>query len=206
MELSITCNKRDPKQKPKAIRREGRLPAVLYGHQGAESVALTVNTREAEFLVRDAAINNTLVSVNVPDMPWKGKALIREVQSHPWKGVLYHLSFFSIASQDSVEVVVSLNYTGIAKGVKDDGGVLDTMITDLAIKCPPGDIPEVIDVNVSDLGVGESLQIGELVLPEGVEAVADDSKVVVMVASTRTTSDSVEGDAGLASGEVAASE
>ena len=198
MELSITCSKRDLEQKPKAIRRAGRLPAVLYGHKGAESIALTVDGREAEFLVRDAAINNTLVNVSVPDMPWQGKALIREVQSHPWKNKLYHLSFFSIASQDSVEVVVPLNYTGTAKGVKDEGGILDTIVTELAIKCPPGDIPETIDINVSSLGVGDSLHVGELVLPNGVEAVADDSKVAVTVAAPRTSSETAgdgEGEA-----------
>lgn len=202
MELSITCSKRDLEQKPKAIRRAGRLPAVLYGHKGAESIALTVDGREAEFLVRDAAINNTLVNVSVPDMPWQGKALIREVQSHPWKNKLYHLSFFSIASQDSVEVVVPLNYTGTAKGVKDEGGILDTIVTELAIKCPPGDIPETIDINVSNLGVGDSLHVGELVLPNGVEAVADDSKVAVTVAAPRTSSE----PAGDGEGEVQTAE
>lgn len=206
MELSITCNKRDPQQKPKAVRRGGRLPAVLYGHKGAESVSLTVDTREAEFLVRDAAINNTLVNVNVPDIPWKGKVLIREVQAHPWKGSLYHLSFFSIASQDSVEVVVPLNYTGTAKGVKDDGGILDTIVTELAIKCPPDSIPEGIDINVSSLGVGDSLHVGELVLPAGVEAVADDSKVAVTVASPRTTAEVTEEATDSALGGVAGGE
>ncbi|MEM6424667.1 MAG: 50S ribosomal protein L25/general stress protein Ctc [Cyanobacteria bacterium P01_H01_bin.119] len=186
MELSITCSKRDLNQKPNAIRRGGRLPAVLYGHNGDESLALTVDTREADFLVRDASINNTLVTVDVPDLPWKGKALIREVQSHPWKSQLLHLSFFSVAAQDSVEVVVPLNYVGTAKGVRDEGGILDTIVTELAITCPPSDIPESIDVDVEALGVGESLHVGDLNLPKGVEAVADDVKVAVTVAAPRT--------------------
>lgn len=185
MELSIECSKRDGSMNPRAIRREGRLPAVLYGHNGTESVALTVNERDAEKLVRAASINNTLISVNVPDMPWKGKALLREVQTHPWKGKLYHLSFFSIAAQASVEVVVPVHYTGTPVGVKDDGGVLDIIVSELAIRCAPDSIPETLEVDVSDLAVGTNLHISDLKLPAGVEAAAETNKTVVTVGARR---------------------
>ncbi|MFE4105595.1 50S ribosomal protein L25/general stress protein Ctc [Almyronema epifaneia] len=181
MDLSIQCQKRDFSQNPKAIRREGRLPAVLYGHKGAESVALTVDAKEADMLLRQAAINNTLVTVQVPDLSWSGKALLREVQTHPWKNTIHHISFFSVAAQDEVEVVVPLSYTGEAKGVTNEGGTLDTLINELAIKCPPDAIPESIEINVSNLGVGDILRVGDLVLPAGVVAVAESEKSVVSV-------------------------
>lgn len=185
MELSIQCSKRDNAVNPRALRREGLLPAVLYGHNGTESVSLTVNGREAERLVRSASINNTLIDVNVPDMPWRGKALLREVQTHPWKSQLYHISFFSVAAQDSIEVVVPVNYTGTAKGVKDEGGTLDVIVSELAIRCAPGAIPEVLDVDVSALGVGENLHISDVTLPAGVEASAETNKTLVTVAGRR---------------------
>ncbi|MGF1522409.1 MAG: 50S ribosomal protein L25/general stress protein Ctc [Leptolyngbyaceae cyanobacterium] len=197
MELSIECSKRKEGSKPRALRREGLLPAVLYGHNGTESVALTVNEREAEKLVRAASINNTLINVKVPDMPWSGKALLREVQSHPWKSKLHHLSFFSIASQDSVEVVVPVHYTGTAKGVKDEGGTLDIMVSELGIRCAPDAIPENLDVDVSALAVGENLHISDLKLPAGVEAVSDADKTLVMVAAPRTAPvDGADAEAG----------
>jgi large subunit ribosomal protein L25 len=192
MELSIECSKRDASTNPRALRREGLLPAVLYGHNGAESISLTVNERDAEKLVRDAAINNTLITVNVPDITWSGKALLREVQSHPWKGKLQHLSFFSVGTHDSIDLVVPLNYTGTAKGVKEEGGTLDIVVSELAIRCAPDAIPESLEVDVSGLAVGENLHISDLKLPPGVEAVADTDKTLVNVASPRTVAQEAE--------------
>ncbi|RZM82373.1 50S ribosomal protein L25/general stress protein Ctc [Leptolyngbya iicbica] len=192
MELSIECQKRDASVNPRALRREGQIPAVLYGHDGDASVALTVDQRSAERLVRSASINNTLINVSVPEMPWTGQALLREVQTHPWKDKLYHLSFFSIASQSSVDVVVPVHYVGTAKGVKDEGGTLDIMVSELAIRCAPGAIPESVDIDVSDLAVGENLHISNLKLPAGVEAIADTDKTLVNVAAPRTVASEQE--------------
>lgn len=195
-QLSINCQKREPTVNPRALRRQGQLPAVLYGHQGAESVSLTVNTKDAEAIVRYAAINNTLIQVNVPDMSWSGQALLREVQAHPWKGELYHVSFFSVAAQDEVEVEVPLNFTGTPMGVKDEGGTLDILVNEMAIKCAPDNIPETLDIDVSNLSVSDSLHIGDLVLPEGITAVADASKAVVTVlAPSQTAAVSAEAEA-----------
>ncbi|MEO1351198.1 MAG: 50S ribosomal protein L25/general stress protein Ctc [Cyanobacteria bacterium J06635_15] len=192
MELTIECKKRAEGEKPKALRRTGNLPAVLYGHDGTTSVALTVNTRDAEALLRKAVVNKTVVDVKVPDMPWNGKALLREVQTHPWKNKVYHISFFSIASQSEVEVSMPLNFTGVAKGVKDDGGVLDTVLTEMQLKCPPDGIPETLDINVSDLGVGDSLHVDDLILPKGVVAVGSPDQLVVSVLAGRTAEASDE--------------
>jgi len=186
MELSIECQKRDASVNPRALRREGQIPAVLYGHDGDASVSLAVDQRSAERLVRSASVNNTLINVSVPEMSWNGQALLREVQTHPWKEKLYHLSFFSIASQSSVDVVVAVNYVGTAKGVKDEGGTLDIMVSELAIRCAPGAIPESVDIDVSDLAVGENLHISDLKLPAGVEAIAETDKTLVNVAAPRT--------------------
>ena len=161
------------------------MPAVLYGHNGAESVSLTVNAKEAEMLLRQASVNNTLIQVKVPDMPWNGQALLREVQKHPWKNSIYHISFFSVASQAQVEVAVPLNYTGEAEGVKNSGGTLDTILTEIKIKCPPNNIPETIDINVSSLDVGQVLLLKDLVLPTGIVAVGDPEALVVNVLSPK---------------------
>ncbi|MGD1862551.1 MAG: 50S ribosomal protein L25/general stress protein Ctc [Leptolyngbyaceae cyanobacterium] len=186
MELSIECKKRDTGVNPRALRRGGQIPAVLYGHDGDASVSLMVNHREAERLIRKASVNNTLITVSVPEMPWSGQALLREVQTHPWKDSIYHLSFFSIASQSSVDVVVSINYTGDAKGVKDEGGTLDIIVSELAIRCAPDAIPESVDIDVSDLAVGENLHISDLKLPNKVEVITDTDKTLVSVAAPRT--------------------
>lgn len=183
MELTIDCQPRPEGSKPNSLRRNGQLPAVLYGHKGAESISLTVPAKQAETLLRDASLNNTLIQVNIPDLSWTGKALLREVQTHPWRGTPYHISFFAVAAQDSLEVDVPLHFVGTARGIKEGGGSLDPSLSSLHVKCAPDSIPEQIEIDVSNLGVGEALHIGEISLPAGVVALGDANRVVVSVLS-----------------------
>jgi len=194
MELTVECQKRAPGSKPKALRREGLIPAVLYGHQGAESVSLALSEKEAKTLLKDAVVNNTLIRVKTPG--WSGKALLREVQTHPWKGNLYHLSFFSVAAQESLEVTVPLHFVGEAPGVKE-GGALDTVFTELQVQCAPDNIPESIEVDVSHLNVGDSLHIHELTLPQDVTPLQEPERVVVSVQPPQLLVESEETEAAL---------
>jgi large subunit ribosomal protein L25 len=188
MELTVECQKRPQGSKTNALRREGMIPAVLYGHNGTESMPLVIDSKVAENLVRDASINNTLIKVNVKDASWSGKALLREVQTHPWKNsLLYHISFFSIAAQDSVEVTVPLNFVGNSVGVTEKQGALDTVLTELQVQCAPDSIPETIDVEVTQLKVGDAIHVKDLTLPKGVEAVGEPDRVVVSVLSPAST-------------------
>jgi large subunit ribosomal protein L25 len=187
MELTIECQKRPDGSKPNALRRSGRIPAVLYGHNGTESVSITVDAKAAGFLVRDASLNNTLIQVNIPELPWNGKALLREIQSHPWRNDIYHLSFFSVATHGSIDVTVPLNYVGESKGVKLGGGTLDVEKTELSVRCAPDSIPETIEINISGLGVGDSLHIHELELPKGVTVLEEPNQVIVTVLGVAST-------------------
>ncbi len=186
MKLALKCQTRPENSKPNALRRAGQVPAVLYGHKGAESVNLTIEAKVAELLVRDAAINNTLIDLSIPDLSWSGKALLREVQTHPWKGAkLYHLSFFAVGTHDSLDVVLPVHPIGEAKGIRLGGGSLDLQMNEMRIRCAPDNIPDAVEVDVSDLGVGESLHVREVKLPAGVEALDDPDQVVVMVSQSR---------------------
>jgi large subunit ribosomal protein L25 len=181
MNLTIECQPRSADSKPNAIRRSGKLPAVLYGHKGAESISLTVNAKDAEIMLRSASINNTLIDVTIPELSWNGKALLREVHTHPWRGTPYHISFFAVSEQGSLEVDVPLHFVGVAKGVKIDGGSFEPSMNSLHVKCPPTGIPEFIEVDISDLGGGESVHVSQLSLPEGVVAMGDLNRVVALV-------------------------
>lgn len=193
MEITVECNKRPEGSKPNALRRSGLIPAALYGHKGAESVALTVNAKDAETLLKKATINNTLVQVKIPDISWSGKALVREVQTHPWKKTeLYHLSFFSVASQESLNVAVPLHFVGEAVGVKQDSGVLDPVLTELQVQCAPENIPESIEIDVSNMQVGDTLRIEDLVLPPGITPLSEPGETVVTVAAQRAAEDDDE--------------
>lgn len=197
MDLSIECTQRAPEDKPKKLRREGTLPAVLYGHDGANSLPLKLSNYEAEALLRKASVNKSVITVNVPDVPWSGKVILREVQKHPWKNKLHHLSFFSIASQSEIEVSMPINFVGDAVGVTDEGGTLDTVMTEIQLKCPPDAIPQSLDVDVSELKIGDALHVGEIKLPKGTSVTVEPSLLVVSVLAPRTVA-AVEA----ASGEV----
>ncbi len=185
MQITIDCHKRTAGSKPNALRRSGQIPAVLYGHKGTESLELTIDAKKAELLVRDASVNNTLIDVNVPELPWTGKALLREIQVHPWKRHLYHLSFFSVSAESVLEITVPLHFVGEAYGVKQESGVMESELTELTVKCLPDRIPESIEIDVTDLKVGDALHVHELPLPEGVTAQGEASRVVVMISATR---------------------
>ncbi len=185
MQITIDCHKRAAGSKPNALRRSGQIPAVLYGHKGTESLELTIDAKKAEFLVRDASVNNTLIDVNVPEVPWTGKALLREIQVHPWKRHLYHLSFFSVSAESVLEITVPLHFVGEAYGVKQESGVMESELTELTVKCLPDRIPQSIEIDVTDLKVGDALHVHELPLPEGVTAQGEASRVVVMISATR---------------------
>ncbi|MEM6449381.1 MAG: 50S ribosomal protein L25/general stress protein Ctc [Cyanobacteria bacterium P01_D01_bin.105] len=208
MELTIDCAQRASDEKPKKLRREGTLPAVLYGHDGNSSVALKLSNYDAEALLRKATVNKSVITVNVPDLPWSGKVILREVQKHPWKNKLHHLSFFSIASQKEIEVSMPLHFVGEAIGVSNKGGTLDMVITEVQLKCPPDAIPQSLDVDVSDLDIGDALHIGEIKLPEGTSIAADNKLLVVSVLAGRTaaTADAEAADGGGADGESADTE
>lgn len=181
MELTVECQKREAGSKPKALRRSGLIPANLYGHNGTESIALALDGKIVERLLKKGAVNNTLIDLNITDIPWRGKTLLREVQTHPAKGSPYHLSFFAVAGHGDTDVEVTLHFVGEAIGVKLEGGILDTPITELQIRCAPENIPDTIEIDVSDLNVGDSIHIENLKLPQGVTSLVDPTQIVVSV-------------------------
>lgn len=181
MELTVDCKTRASEEKANTLRHQGWIPAVLYGHQGAESLDLAVDAKTVETLLKKASLNNTVIQLNISGSSWKGKTLLREVQSHPSRGIVYHLSFFAIGSHASLNVSVPLHFVGTAIGVKNSGGVLDPIITSLELQCPPDKIPDTIDVDVSNLDVGASLHLREVNLPDGVTTQGDPEQVVATV-------------------------
>lgn len=180
MNITVECQTRPEGSKPRALRREGLIPAALYGHQGAESMSLTMPAKEAQVLLRQASVNNTLVDLKVPDASWSGQAIIREVQAHPWRRTLYHLSFFAVSKGQSLTLVVPLELTGEAKGF-ESGGILEQNVTELNISCTSGNIPESIQIDITNFEVGTNLSVGEINLPEGVTLLDDTEQTVFSI-------------------------
>lgn len=195
MEITVECQKRPEGSKANTLRRTGLIPAVLYGHKGTESIELTLKAKSAELLIRDASVNNTLIQLNIPDLSWSGKTLLREVQAHPWKRSLYHLSFFAVEAHGDLEVKVPLHVVGEAVGVKQEGGLLDLVLTEIQVRCSADKIPDAIEINVADMRLGDKLHINELTLPAGVLALGEPDQVVVSILQSRTEADETAAEA-----------
>ncbi|PSO60053.1 MAG: 50S ribosomal protein L25 [Cyanobacteria bacterium QH_2_48_84] len=186
MQVTVECQKRPEGTKPHVLRREGLIPAAIYGHNGAESISMALKAKDTERLLKKASVNNTLVDVNIPHVPWRGRALIRDVQTHPWKKwTVYHLSFFAVAGQESLEVVVPLNLVGEAVGVERESGVLEQTVSELQVQCAPDQIPESIDIDISDMHLGTSMHVSELSLPEGITVMDDPEQTVLTIIASR---------------------
>lgn len=192
MEFSVECEPRKSDINPRKLRRMGQIPVVLYGHKETESVSLTLPTVAAEKMLNAVEINNTLITVKVPELSLDCQSLLREVQTHPWKDNIYHLSFFAISGQDSVTITAPLNFIGEPIGVKNEDGSLDLVLNSLELQCDPQSIPESIEIDISHLKVGDAIHVDELTLPKGVSSTGEEKRVVVSVLPPTTVSEAID--------------
>lgn len=182
MNITLECQVRPKDTKPRALRRQGQIPGVLYGHQGVESVSLVITQDKVNKLLREASLNNTLVDLNVTDLPWNGRVLIKEVQTHPWKPQVHHVSFFSVSVGDRLNITVPVHFVGNPTGLKN-GGILEQLVTEVQVQCISSNIPEALEIDITNLEVGQSLCVKDLPASEGVEIMDDPDKLVVSVLS-----------------------
>ncbi|MFN5726278.1 MAG: 50S ribosomal protein L25/general stress protein Ctc, partial [Pseudanabaena sp.] len=180
MQLQINATTRPPANN-RALRRNGQIPATVYGHKGSESISITLDAKEATTLLREATINNTMIEVNVTDGDFKGKTLLREVQNHPYKPAIYHLSFFAIESQSKIEVDIPLHFVGVPVGVKVGGGSIDTIKNHVRVACAPNNIPESFEIDITNLDIGKGVHVSEIAYPEGVKPVTETTALVITI-------------------------
>lgn len=182
MLLTLPCQTRSPAAKPKQLRRNGQIPATVYGHKGAGSTAISLSAKDLEVMMRRhrVVVGNTLIELEMTDGDLKEKALIQDLQMHPCKNEIYHVSFFAISQQKEVELNIPLHYVGTALGVKA-GGSMNILKNEMRVACPPNRIIDKLDIDVSELTVGKGIHIREITLPEGIRAISDPSVLVVTI-------------------------
>jgi len=169
----------------KKLRAGGRVPATIYGRQ-TKPQNLELNSREFSDLLHHAVSENLLVDLSVEtDARAKRLALVQEVQHHPLSGKVLHVDFHEISPDEKVTVHVPLETSGEAAGVKTGGGVLEHVLFKLRVRCFPKDLPEQIVVDVTSLEIGQSIHLGDIKAPEGVEILGDKHISVIAVAAPR---------------------
>lgn len=167
----------------KKLRDAGRIPATIYGRQ-TKPENLELIAREMTDLIHHSLSENILVDLDVNQK--KRLALVQEVQHHPLSGKVLHVDFHEVAENETVTVMVPVETTGEAVGVKTGGGVLEHVLFKLKVRALPKNLPEQILVDVSALEVGKSIHLGEIKAPEGVEIMGHKTTPVVAVAMPKT--------------------
>ena len=152
------------------LRREGKVPAVLYGG-GGDAVSLTLPHHEVKRQLDHEAFYSHVLTIKAGSK--KQKAILRDVQRHPYKALVLHMDVLRVQEDTAIRVNVPLHYVNdaVSVGLKK-GAVLSNAATDVEIECLPRHLPEYIEVDISEVDVGDTLHLSDLKLPEGVQLVA----------------------------------
>jgi len=180
--LSVTKRDSSGKGVARSLRKDGRVPAVIYGH-GREPQTLSINTRDLEKLLEHISAENTVIDLDVDGTA--SRTLIREIQRHPFKRQILHVDFQELVAGEKVIVRVPVILVGVPDGVRMDGGILDQTMRELEVEVDPANIPNHIEVDVTKMVIGSSLHVSDITLPEGVEVIAEEDASVAVVSAPR---------------------
>ena len=175
----------------RALRREKKVPAVLYGPQ-TESILLAVNNADLENAIKKSKGGQVFINLMIQN----GKAvshyaMIKELQIHPLSGDFLHVDFYEIALERKIKVKVPVVTTGKSKGV-ELGGMLQVVRRDLEVFCLPAQIPDAIEIDVTDLDIGDSVHVEEIHLEGEVEIDTEVNFTVVTVLSPKVEEEEEE--------------
>lgn len=185
----------------KKVRSAGRIPAVIYGAHLDTTSSLEVVEKDFEKLLKQSVSENLLVDLAV-DGAGTHLALVQDVQHHPLSGKVLHIDFHDVSPTEKVSVQVPVETTGEAIGVKRDGGKLEHVVFKLKVRALPKDLPEFLQIDVTEMSAGDTIHVHELKLPEGVEVMANPGIPVVSVIKPRgKTEAEVEAEAAAATAE-----
>jgi large subunit ribosomal protein L25 len=191
--LSAEARTETGKGVARKLRAAGRVPAVVYGH-ARQPQALSLQTRELEKLLSSISTGSTVVELGLGGAITK--TLIREVQRHPFKKQILHVDFQELVAGEKVTVEIPLVFVGTPEGVRLSGALLEQILHSIEVRVDPANIPNHIDVDVVNLGMGHSLHVRDLVLPEGLEVLSDEDATICAVIAPRAVVEEVpEGEA-----------
>jgi len=189
------------KQAAKRLRRENRIPAIFYG-PGAASLMLTVDAHELDIIMKKKAGENVIIGLQIEsDKGTESRTVIlKELHSDPVKNDYLHADFYEISMDKELTVEIALHFINTPKGVAN-GGMLQPVRREVTVSCLPDKLVDFIEVDVSELEIGQSLHVKEIALPEGIKSVQDPDLTVATViapsvAAAEPTAEEGEGEEG----------
>ena len=166
------------------LRAAGAIPGILYGAH-TEPTPLELNQQEMSVIMRKSTSEHILVDLTVADNGGEPTmALIREIQREPISGDILHVDFLHISATQKIHITIPVNVVGLADGVKNFGGILQLISRELEIESLPASIPEMITVDVSELGIGDAIHVRDLDADQVTFVTPADRTVVSVVPPT----------------------
>lgn len=201
MSLELNATLRDDKGKgaSRRLRHANLFPAIVYGGGGKDAVSITLQQKDVKHKLPDEHFYSQVLSLVI-----EGKAedvLLRDIQHHPYKQEVMHMDFIRVDQNQVVHVHSPIHFIGeeSAPGIKTEGGVVSHVIMEVELECLPKDIPEYIEVDLSEMHVGDIVHLSDLKLPEGVEVLAlkhgEDNDSTVASMHIRKVAEEVEEEA-----------
>ena len=179
--LQATIRTTTGKGAARALRRQGKIPGVIYGH-GREAEALEIDTGALNRMLVGISAGTTIVDVAVDDRA-PVKALIREIQRDAVRpGDILHLDLYEVRSDEEITLEVPVRLIGVPDGVRNFGGVLDHVLRELEIEVLPSNIPEHVDLDVTELAIGHSLFVRDIQVPNARVLNDPDTPICTVVA------------------------
>jgi len=175
----------------RTLRRQGMMPAVLYGSD-IQNVPLAVSAYDIEYLFTRINYAQALLNLTVENgQPYEKTVMVKEVQADPLTQKYLHVDFYEVKMDRKITTTVPVVTTGVAKGVAE-GGILQIIRRELDVTCLPGDIPQQLKIDISDLGIGDSIHIADI-RPEGnIEIPFETNFTVVAVVSPKIVKEEAE--------------
>jgi large subunit ribosomal protein L25 len=149
------------------LRRAGKVPAILYGGEGGPR-SITLDHQQLLTLIDKEQFYSSIISVNVEAQ--SQPAIIRDVQMHPARNAVVHVDLQRVVEGEKLKIHLPIHFKGeaVAPGVKTQGGVVSHMMQDVEVSCMPDDLPEFLELDLSNMNLNETLSLGDIKLPSGV--------------------------------------
>ena len=181
-QLSAIARTGTGKGAARSLRRDGRLPAIIYGH-AREPLSLSVPERDFERLLEKFAAENTVIELSIDGS--MSRTLIREIQRHPVRRNVLHVDFQELVAGERVIVRIPIVLTGVPDGVRQSGGILSQIMQELECRVDPLNMPSKLEVDVTNVTIGHSVHVSEMTIPDGVEVLDEPDSTVAIVAAPK---------------------
>ena len=180
-DITVRAKQREGRGKNDArrARREGLVPVTVYGGQGG-TVSALAPLRELAAILRSDTGRNTIFNLDIEDLG-ASEVMFHDRQVDPIRGRLIHADFRRLVAGEKIEVTVPLHLVGEPVGVREQQGFLEQIVREIDIRCDPRDIPETLDVDVSNLGVHDVLRVSDIATAERIEILASPETVIATV-------------------------